>query len=388
MRGGPVFQRPGGRATRTSCRGGESLHPDRELVDAGEGGAGGGEGVEGEVERLPVVAAEEHVADLAAGVALGEQVAQREEVAGALGHLLAVHAQVRAVHPELHERLAGGALGLGDLVLVVREEVVDAAGVDVERLAEVLRAHRGALDVPAGAAGAPRGVPLHVAVVLVPRLPQREVADVVLGVLVVGDADRGAHAGAVEVRELAVVGVLRDGEVDRPVGRLVGVALLEELPDESDHLRDVVRRGRVDRGAFDAERVEVLEERFLVGRRVVAQRDAGLARAADRLVVHVREVHDVRDLEPRVFERAAQQVLEHVGAEVADVGEVVDRGAAGVHPDRAGDERLQRFDAAGERVVELRLHDGAHSSRTGSAGQTDRQNRFDTARPAPYNRRQ
>ena len=33
------------------------------------------------------------------------------------------------------ERLAGRGLALGDLVLVVREDQVDAAGVDVERLA-------------------------------------------------------------------------------------------------------------------------------------------------------------------------------------------------------------------------------------------------------------
>ena len=51
------------------------------------------------------------------------------------------------------------AADLRDLVLVVGEDEVDAAGVDVEDLAEMLPRHRRALDVPAGAArrGNPAG---------------------------------------------------------------------------------------------------------------------------------------------------------------------------------------------------------------------------------------
>ena len=48
---------------------------------------------------------------------------------------------------------------LGDLVFVVREDQVEAAGMDVEDLPEIALAHRGALDVPAGAAAAPGRVP-------------------------------------------------------------------------------------------------------------------------------------------------------------------------------------------------------------------------------------
>ena len=53
-----------------------------------------------------------------------------------------------------------GALALRDLVFVVRKDQVDAAGMDVDRrLAEQPQRHRGALDVPAGAAGAGAEVP-------------------------------------------------------------------------------------------------------------------------------------------------------------------------------------------------------------------------------------
>ena len=47
---------------------------------------------------------------------------------------------------------SGGALDRGDLVFVVREHEVFAAGVEVEGLAEEFGGHGGALDVPAGAA--------------------------------------------------------------------------------------------------------------------------------------------------------------------------------------------------------------------------------------------
>ena len=53
------------------------------------------------------------------------------------------------------------ALGLGDLVGVVGEGVVDAAAVEVQILAVVLHGDAGALNVPAGIAHAPGGIPLQ-----------------------------------------------------------------------------------------------------------------------------------------------------------------------------------------------------------------------------------
>src|SRR5438445_356813 len=69
-------------------------------------------------------------------------------VARRLRHLHAVGEEVLAVHPVPDGGVTVRALGLRDLVLVVRKDVVDAAGVQIETLAEVLRAHRRTLDVP------------------------------------------------------------------------------------------------------------------------------------------------------------------------------------------------------------------------------------------------
>ena len=70
---------------------------------------------------------------------------------------------------------------------------------------------------------------------------------------------------------------------------------------------------------------------------------AGRGGLGDDAIVHVGEVHHLRDLEAARAQEAAQDVLEDEGAEVADVGVVVDRGAAGVDGHSArmqGHERL------------------------------------------------
>ena len=74
-------------------------------------------------------------------VSLRQQVAQGVEIAERLGHLLGIDQQVLGVQPVAHERLAGGGFGLRDLVFVVREDQVHAAGVDVERFAEIFHGH-------------------------------------------------------------------------------------------------------------------------------------------------------------------------------------------------------------------------------------------------------
>ena len=106
-------------------------------------------------------------------VGLGD-LADGDDVAERLRHLLAAEVHHAGVQPVARELpVAERALRLRDLVLVVREDEVGAAAVDVERLAEVAVRHRRALDVPARAARAPRALPERLAGL--GRLPQREV---------------------------------------------------------------------------------------------------------------------------------------------------------------------------------------------------------------------
>ena len=82
--------------------------------------------------------------------------------------------------------------------------------------------------------------------------------------------------------------------------------------------------------------VEVAQEGLDEGRRELLERDAGLVRALDGLVVDVGEVHHLGDAVAEVAQGPPQQVLEQEGAEVADVDVVVDRGSAGVDAHLAG----------------------------------------------------
>ena len=60
------------------------------------------------------------------------------------------------MEPMRGELPAAGALALSDLIFVVGENQINPAGVEVEGIAEVFFDHRRALEVPAGAALAPR----------------------------------------------------------------------------------------------------------------------------------------------------------------------------------------------------------------------------------------
>ena len=118
-------------------------------------------------------------------------------------------------------------LRLRDLVLVVREDEIQTAAVDLERRPEDLLGHRRALDVPARAAAPPRRVPPRVLGLRLVRLPEREVARVVLERvrLLLLDLIR-TLAGEPPVR-----GEAGDAVVDVAADR-VGVPGLDQLLDE------------------------------------------------------------------------------------------------------------------------------------------------------------
>src|SRR5207248_10040028 len=107
------------------------------------------------------------------------QVANEHHIAERLRHLLALVPHHPGVDPETGEGPPPGErLALGDLALVVRVDQVGAAAVDLEPLSEVMVAHRAALDVPAGPAGAPGRLPARL--VRQRSLPEDEIERVLL----------------------------------------------------------------------------------------------------------------------------------------------------------------------------------------------------------------
>ena len=127
------------------------------------------------------------------------------------------------------------------------------------------------------------------------RLPQHEVAGIVLGVFVDVHARAGVQAVVIETRQPAVVGQRGDLEVDRSVAA-VGVAVALEREDHLAHRAQVrlVGRARHLLRRLDARAaLGVVPEARDPLLRVVAQRHAGLLRAGNRLVVDVGVVDDL-----------------------------------------------------------------------------------------------
>ena len=87
---------------------------------------------------------------------------------------------MRAVQPVAHEFFPVHAFALRDLRFVMRKNIVDAAAVNIDLLAEERGCHRTALDVPAGPARDPMDFPSHFAVLFIPRFPKREITRCVL----------------------------------------------------------------------------------------------------------------------------------------------------------------------------------------------------------------
>src|SRR5690606_32783120 len=101
-------------------------------AEAAHGLGGALQRLPGEIELAAVMGGEEGVADRGGADATLQEILQGEQVPGRLRHLLAVELQELAVKPVADERLAGSALRLSDLVLMVREDEVDASAMDVE----------------------------------------------------------------------------------------------------------------------------------------------------------------------------------------------------------------------------------------------------------------
>ena len=127
-------------------------------------------------------------------------------------------------------------------------------------------------------------------------LPEREVADVVLRVLVGLDPLADAQLLRVEPGEPSVRRPRGDPEEDRAVGCPVGVATVEEPLDQVDDLRDVLRGAGQDVRRRHAQRRRVGEELLgpALGERLDRLADRG--RALDDLVVDVGDVHHPADV--------------------------------------------------------------------------------------------
>ena len=79
------------------------------------------------------------------------------------------------VEPVIDELDSIAAFALGDLVLVMGKEQVDAARVNIEIVAEMFLAHRGAFEMPTGTTFSPGRIPVVGAVFLATGFPEDKI---------------------------------------------------------------------------------------------------------------------------------------------------------------------------------------------------------------------
>ena len=197
------------------------------------------------------------------------------------------------MQPGPDERLAGRRLALGDLVLVMREDQVDPAGVDVERRA------RGASCSSPSTRCASRAGPRPIAVSHEgsPGFGPFQSAKSRTSSLAYSSASTRSPTRICSGSSRAsrpYAGQRRDPEEDRAVVGPVGVAALEQRLDQRHDVVDVLGRPRQDVGRRHPQRRRVGEERceLAVGQLPIVVPARG--RAPDDLVVDVGDVHHPR----------------------------------------------------------------------------------------------
>ena len=235
----------------------------------------------------------------------------------------------------------------------MRERKVDAARVNVQRLAEVLHRHHGALDVPTRAARAKRRLPSWLSVFS--RLPQHEVARVGFIVFVDIHARTGANAAEIVVRKLSVTGEIGDAVIDRAFAH-VGKTALAEFLNRRHHIGDVLGRVHQALRPFQPQRVHIFVEGLGVDLRVFLDRVVLSRGVADDLVLNVRDVHHVIELISARAEPPAQDVLERECSQISNVDVVVYGRPARVHPHGVVQERSERLRLLCEGVIEPQGH--------------------------------
>src|SRR2546430_15691920 len=108
------------------------------------------------------------------------------------------------------------------------------------------------------------------------------------------------------MRELSVIGKFVDAKINRLVVGLISEAFRNECAGHRDHLVYVALVGRTRKfvGTFDLQGFGVLEERLFELLGEFYDRNVSLARAANRLVIHIGHV-----LYPMYFVTAQLQMV-------------------------------------------------------------------------------
>ena len=140
---------------------------------------------------------------------------------------------------------------------------------------------------------------------------------------------------------------------------LVGMAPFDELADEGDHRRHVVRRAGFDRRFETSKSADIAVKGDNGVGREVPDPDAPFQGRCVDLVVDIRDVAHIRDMlvTEVVAQQAEENIEDHQRPGVAKMNEVVDGWPAHVESGRSRLDGNQSLLAPGESIVERKRHE-------------------------------
>src|SRR5437879_10452671 len=128
------------------------------------------ESIQRKVQLLAIANRNEKVTNRQWIVAFVEKTAQGKKISFGLRHFLAVHEEMFAMNPKVHERAARDRLALRDLVFMMGKQKINTTAMEIECLTQILHRHCGTFEMPARPALAKRRRPPRFARILW-RLP-------------------------------------------------------------------------------------------------------------------------------------------------------------------------------------------------------------------------
>ena len=264
------------------------------------------------------------------------------EVAQGFAHLPVINVQEGVVQPVVGKFFAVSRLALGDLIFMMGEDQVFAAGVDVDLFAQIFPGHYGTLNMPAGTAVTPGRLPGRLSLFL--WLPQHEIQGIFLLVLA-GHQERalaGAQVIQVLVGQLPILLELAGAEVNGSV-LLIGIALVDQSLYHLHHAADLLGGQGMGGGRLYIHALHILLALPDVPLGDLLGGYSFLNGFVDDLVVHVSKVGHVVHIVSLVLKIPAHRIKHDHRPCVPDMDEIIDRGPADIHfhlPRLQGDEFL------------------------------------------------
>ena len=266
------------------------------------------------------------------------------------------------MHPVLDNMVSHGCHALCNLALMVREDKVHTAAVNIELLAKILASHGSTFTVPTRETVAPGRWPSH-NVLGLRTLPQGEIGRVALLVLAVELTCGIEHIIKIAAGENAIfmsLVILGNIEIDRALA-LIGKSVVENLFDKLNLLYDVTRCMWLDAWRQHIEGIHHL----VIVKRVLLHNLHGLnllktcllcnlVLALVGIVLKVADIGDVTHVAHLVAEvlQVAEQHIEGDGGTcMAKMSRAIDSGTAHIKTHIGGIERFEQLFPARERVV-------------------------------------